>query len=213
MPQWKGFMATLAWIGKGIIWQVGNGESIFLGADPFVGMGSSFSLPRGLRDYLEDYGICTLAQARNQTPNATGYWFSVDDLDLIGDWKTIWDNYVRGLEFGRIQLTDQNDILSQSHDKYTGPLTAAEGYSCVISDCCPELNDKVLKILWTVTIPLKIKCFIWLLIYHKILTWEQLQSRGFYGPSRCVLCEGDKEDIQHLFFAVHFQPLSIPFMR
>ena len=146
-------------------------------------MGSSFTLPRGLRDYLEDYGICSLAQARNQTPNAKGYWFSVDDLDLMGDWKSIWDNYIIGLEFGHIRLSDQNDILIWSYNKYTGPLSAAEGYSCVISNNCLDLNDQVLKILWTLTIPLKIKCFIWLLIYRKILTSEQLQKRGYNGPS------------------------------
>ena len=41
---WRGFIFTLSWIGKGIIWKVGNGESISLGADPFIGMGSSFVL-------------------------------------------------------------------------------------------------------------------------------------------------------------------------
>ena len=133
-------------------------------------MGSSFTLPRGLRDYLEDYGICSLAQARNQTPNATGYWFSADELDLIGEWKTIWDNYIRGLEFGCIQLTDQSDMLIWSHNNYIGPLTAAEGYCCIISHCCSDLNDKILKILWSFPIPLKIKCFIWLLIFGKLLT-------------------------------------------
>ena len=99
---------------------------------------------------------------------------------------------------------EQIDILSWSHDKYTGTLTATEGYSCIISECCTTLNDQVLKILWTVTIPLKIKCFIWLLIYRKILTWEQLQSRGINGPSRCVLCEGNLENIHHLFFSCPF---------
>ena len=142
-------------------------------------MGSSFTLPRGLREYFEDYGICSLAQARNHTPNAKSYWFSADDLDLIGEWKSIWENYVRGLEFGRIRLSDQVDSLIWTHHKYIGPLSAAEGYSCVISNSCSELNDKVLKILWTLTIPLKIKCFTWLMIFQKILTWDQLQTRGY----------------------------------
>ena len=84
---WRGFLLTLSWLGKGLLWQVGNGSAIRLGVDPVVGMGSSFILPRDLRDYLEDYGICTLAQARNQTSFALGYWFSVDELDLQGDWK------------------------------------------------------------------------------------------------------------------------------
>ena len=36
------------------------------------------------------------------------------------------------------------------------------------------------------------------------LTWDQLQSRGFLGPSRCVLCEDNLEDIHHLFFCCPF---------
>ena len=130
-----------------------NGESISLGADPFIGMGSSFILPRDLRDYLEDFGICTLAHARNQTSFATGYWFSSEDLDLIGEWKTTWDNFIRGLEYGRIRLNNHNDSISWSHNKYTGPLTGAKGYKCIFSDICSEINDSVLKILWTLNVP------------------------------------------------------------
>ena len=73
---WKGFLLTLPWIGKGILWQVSNGLAIRLGVDPIVAMGTSFILPGDLRAYLEDYGICTLAQARNQTSFDLGYWFS-----------------------------------------------------------------------------------------------------------------------------------------
>ena len=99
---WKGFLLTFPWLGKGILWQVGNGSDIRLGVDPVVGLGSSFILPGDLRAYLEDYGICTLAQARNETSFASGYWFTAEDLDLCGDWKSCWENYVRGLEYSRI---------------------------------------------------------------------------------------------------------------
>ena len=151
-------------------------------------MGSTFILPRDLMDYLEDYGISSLAQARNHTSSASGYWFSYEELDLSGEWKIAWDNYIRGLEYGCICLNNQIDSISRSHFKYTGPLITAEGYKCILSDICSEINDSVLKILWTLSIPLKLKCFIWLILKGKILTWDQLQSRGFMGPSRCVLC-------------------------
>ena len=96
---WKGFLLTLPWLGKGVLWQVGNGTNIRLGVDPIAGLGSSYILPANLRAYLEDYGIQTLAQARNDTVFALGYWFTAEDLDLCGDWKSCWDNYVRGLEY------------------------------------------------------------------------------------------------------------------
>ena len=99
---WRGFISTLPWIGKGLLWYVGNGSAIRLDTDPVVGLGSSFILLRDLRDYLEDYRIFSLAQARNHTPYASGYWFSAEELDLNGEWKTLWDKFVMGLEYGRI---------------------------------------------------------------------------------------------------------------
>ena len=107
-----------------------------MGVDPFIGMGYSFILPRDLRDYLEDFGISTLAQARNQTSLATGYWFSSEDLDLFGEWKIAWDIFIRGLEYGHIRLNNQIDTISWSHLNYSGPLTAAEGYKCIFFDIC-----------------------------------------------------------------------------
>ena len=133
-------------------------------------MGSSFTLPRDLRDYLEDYGIFSLAQARNQTPFASGYWFSTEELNLVGEWKALWDNLIRGLDYGRIHLSDHNDSLIWSHKNYVGPLIAAEGYDCIFSDSSSEIHEPVLEFIWTLNIPLKIAFFTWLLTRDRILT-------------------------------------------
>ena len=45
---WRGFLLTISWLGRGLIWQVGNGSSIRLGVDPIIGLGSTFLLPRDL---------------------------------------------------------------------------------------------------------------------------------------------------------------------
>ena len=82
---WKGFIHTLSWLGRGLTWHVGNGASIRVGLDPIVGMGSPYSLPNDLWEYLEDYGILTLDQARNYSLDARHYWLTADDLDLGGD--------------------------------------------------------------------------------------------------------------------------------
>ena len=108
---WRGFVETLPWLGKGLIWNVGNGSLIRVGVDPMVGFGTNYILPVGLREYLEDYGIVTLNHARNLTTSATSYWFTAADLDLCNEWKFHWDRYIRGLEYGRILLSDQIDSL------------------------------------------------------------------------------------------------------
>ena len=77
-----------------MIWHVGNGSAIRLGADPVVGLGSSFILPNDMREYLEDYDIVTLDQARNLTPFASSYWFTAEELNLYGEWKLLWNKYI-----------------------------------------------------------------------------------------------------------------------
>ena len=37
---WKGFIHSLSWLGGGLTWHVGNGETIRVGLDLIVGMGS-----------------------------------------------------------------------------------------------------------------------------------------------------------------------------
>ena len=146
-----------------------------MGLDPIIGLGSPFTLPLDVRDYLEDYGISTLDQARNYSTGAQKYWFTGEDLDLGDDWKLLWDNFTSGLEYGRIRLSEQNDSLLWSHDKYFGVLTAAHGYECIVSTNCTTDLSPVLDLLWKLNIPTKIRCFIWLLVRNQVLTWDKLQ--------------------------------------
>ena len=172
---WKGFIKTLPWIGKGLLWQVGNGTEVRVGVDPIVGLGCSYILPDELRYYLEDYGICTLDQARNHT---TRFWFSAEELDLCEEWSNPWKLYIRGLEFNRIRLKEETDSLLWSFSYYVGPISAAKGYGSLFHINNLEEQNLVLISLWTLKISLKLICFCWLLVNDRILTWDHLQSRG-----------------------------------
>lgn len=199
---WKGFIHTLSWLGRGLTWHVGNGETIRVGLDPIVGMGSPYSLRNDLREYLEEYGILTLDQARNYSPDARYYRLSAEDLDLGGDWKLFWNNYISGLEYGKIRLNSQVESLLWSYKNYAGNLTAAFAYDCIsqhLHDLSSDLSI-VLNLLWKINIPAKIRCFIWLLIMNKVLTWENLNCRGYQGPSICFLCRMGEDLIQHLVY-------------
>ena len=44
----------------------------------------------------------------------------------------------------------------------------------------------------------KVSIFYWLVIKRCILTWDNLQIKGIYGPSRCCMCEENNEPINHL---------------
>jgi hypothetical protein len=53
--------------------------------------------------------------------------------------------------------------------------------------------------LWKWNVALKIKLFFWLILENKVLTWENLVSKGWEGPSFCILCARGPETVNHLF--------------
>ena len=101
-----------------------------------------------------------LDQARNNTSFASGYWFTAEELDLSGEWKTHWENYIRGLEYNRIRLKDLRDMLLWSHSNYVGPLSAVKGYDCITLISNLEERNPVFDSLWALNIPTKLACFI-----------------------------------------------------
>ena len=96
-----------------------------------VGMDTLTFFPLDLREYLEDYGITSLAHARNLSPEARGYWLATEDLELGGEWKLLWDKYISGLEHGRIGLNHSQDTLIWTHNRQNGEITAALGYDLI----------------------------------------------------------------------------------
>ena len=103
---WKGLLLTLPWLGRHLAWQVGNGKNVLLGIDPIVGVSNSLSIPQGLREYLADLDIVTLAQAQNTLPDAHKYWYSAEELSVGGVWKDAWNSFMRGLETCGLRLVD-----------------------------------------------------------------------------------------------------------
>ena len=59
-------------------------------------------------------------------------------------------------------------------------------------------SDQVWKELWQTPHWMKIKLFIWLVHQRKILTWGNLQKKGFIGPSKCHLYGSNEGTIEHL---------------
>lgn len=48
--------------------------------------------------------------------------------------------------------------------------------------------------------PLKVRLFVWLTKNNAILTWDNLQKRGWKGPGKCVMCNNNSASVIHLFF-------------
>lgn len=59
--------------------------------------------------------------------------------------------------------------------------------------------DSRLKKLWSSTIPLKVKIFLWQTYHNRIQTADQLSVRNWKGDVNCILC-GVVEDARHVLF-------------
>ena len=122
-------------------------------------IGWAENLPRGLWDLHSGPG------------NKSRIWPLVfEELDLCEEWSTLWRSYIRGLEYNRISLKEETDTLLWSFGNYVGPLSAALGYDSLIINNLYEEQNRILALLWSLKLPLKIICFTWLLVKDKILT-------------------------------------------
>ena len=110
--------------------------------DPIVGTDTLTLFPLDLREYLEDYGITSLAHAHNISLNAWGYWLTAEDLELGGEWKILWDKYISGLEHGRIRLNHLPDTLIWSHNKKNGGITADLVYDLISKSYLEPISNQ-----------------------------------------------------------------------
>ena len=76
-----------------------------------IGNPISYHFPDGLKTYLEDLDIKTLAQAHNTLSDAHHYWYSAEELYLDGEWKNVWYRFTRDLDLNGIRLSTDSDSL------------------------------------------------------------------------------------------------------
>jgi len=75
--------------------------------------------------------------------------------------------------------------------------TTKEAYRLRYSNC-NTATDQLWDRIWQSRLWPKVSTFLWLLSKRRILTWDNLQKRGFIGPSRCPNCTLHSETILHL---------------
>lgn len=86
---WKATTEAFKIIEQGLAWRVGNGESMRIGRDPWVGCSEDFALSPGLLLHLDEIGIRSLRQiASMERSTIWGQaWKSEDELGINIMWR------------------------------------------------------------------------------------------------------------------------------
>jgi hypothetical protein len=184
----------------------GMGESILIGKDCILGMGDATILSGDLISSLNLKGVHYLYQA-NFEPRPRmicSNWITSDELDLEGQLASKWKNFRCALINTGVQLLMRPEKLKWMGGDSSGLISVKNVYEATEKKKQNFVIGGWRKSLWYWDCSLKLNLFTWLVAENKILTWENLQHRGFNGPSYCILCKKSKETMHHLFVECSF---------
>eukprot|EP00253_Pinus_taeda_P010381 PITA_10381 len=171
---WKVTSEAFKVIEQGLSWQVGRGDNVRIGKDPWA----------------------TLLSGGQS-------WKTSDELNLDQVWWVEWHQFTQELGRSNVRIIDRPDQLVWAFAE-TGNYAPKAGYKFLISKKGWEAPDWWSKQLWMLKCPKKARLFFWCALKEKAPTWDVLQARFMSGPSRCPLCKNETESIHHLFIHCPF---------
>ena len=122
-------MKSFSLIESNLTWDVGNGEKLQVGRDPWMGSEQQHVLTENVINALALRSILTLNQLVEERPEDPWiqHWKSANMLGLGEPVAAFLDNYIRGLQLEHIQISEQEDVLIWDSD-LEGVYTPKAGY-------------------------------------------------------------------------------------
>lgn len=152
-----------------------------------------------LRDWLEIHSFSTLLDLSSWSPDES--WLRWINPHPPPHLSPLFSELFSSLQGSAPHHQRLKDTHGWGNAYYT---VNSEYYSFLeaANHCHPRSST------WTIVwhsdeIP-KINFFCWLLAHKKVLTAENLKTRGICGPSRCVMCQSEEETLQHLFIECNY---------
>ena len=115
-----------------------------------------------------------------------------DDVEVIKGWA--------------ISRNDRQDSLGWSFTK-TWKYTVKSGYK--VESLFPDKAQEIvsygqdvkplLAFSWRLNCPLKLRHFVWQVIYGTITVVKKLRARGINCDIRCSICGAEEESVNHVF--------------
>lgn len=115
-----------------------------------------------------------------------------------------WERYRIELCQAGIQLSENSDLLTWGGMVLDGNISVKDIYAYITKDLRSVTRFSWLSKQCKQAAPLKLKCFLCLVLHNRILTWENLYKRGFQRPGICPMCGNASEETLHLYLSCHF---------
>ena len=138
--------------------------------------------------------------------NVSQFWQEQQPQDFqqwkpTRSWQADWHGETftdieQELSHRKIKQPNQQDKLRWGGST-KGTFTTKEAYTLRYAQG-PTDKYQLWNHIWQSRLWPKVSTFLWLLSKNHILTWDNLQRRGFIGPSRCPNCSLQSETILHL---------------
>ena len=144
-------------------------------------------------------------QEINQQDKVSNFWKTQTTQDHR-EWKNVGLILLGSSNHTQMSLTSEFqkrkiirtrgiDALRWGYEE-KGTFTTREAYQIIIKDTSHK--DKIWDKIWQPPIWPKVSTFLWLLSHNRILTWDNLRKRNFFGPSICLNCYQEEESALHL---------------
>ena len=172
---WKAIVKSFHLIEDNLAWDVGNGESVLIGKDPWLGSTNQHLLPDDIIEDLRHRGISTLNHLADPRPDApwAQSWRMANSLGLGARGTAFVEIYLRELIRAHIILTDQEDSLVWEAAP-GGSYTPKAG--CLLLSAGGEQREVAWwwSPLWRLKCPAKTKLFMWCVLNNKAPSWDVL---------------------------------------
>ena len=174
---WKAIVKYFSLIENNLVWDVGNGESVLIGRDPWLGSTHLHLLPPDVIEELGHFGITTLNQLAIPRPDEpwTQLWRRANSLGLGERGTGFVETYIRELVRAHIVLSEQEDSLVWDADP-GGAYSPKAGYLFLSAGVEQRDESWWWKPLWRLKCPAKTKLFMWCVLNNKLPTWDVLHK-------------------------------------
>jgi ribonuclease HI len=201
-------------ISKFLSWDVGLGDEALFWEDSWDGFPPIVSrpFPSDLKDKLVSiWGekVCDYKMKITSGGSAKWVWKSLDGVGIDSE---VREAYEKILLDRRVKQMERKDMLIWAASK-DGKYSVRNGYNSLIHSQRWDQIEIPLNLCWDAACLPKAGFFLWLASQNRILTEDRLHKFGFQGPSRCVLCKHNIEDVDHLLYRCPFSQSCWEWLR